>query len=242
MRKLSFFILVFGFSFFAFSQEYALAASIAEESRPKAEKIITELQKKYDTLESLQASFEQKNELKSLGRTTKSSGTLLWKKPGRLRMEYVMPEKQLLVSDGRTFWLYTARFKQVMVSETGGFGFGATPLLFLAGKGNLKKNFHVTVEEVGIAERSGGIWRAGQPHRIRMEPKAASASFRRMWIEVEPENFRILTLVYIDNIGNKSHLRFSNIKENVRIKAEEFRFTVPPNVEVLQMPSHSGQR
>ena len=63
-----------------------------------------------------------------------------------------------------------------------------------------------------------------------------------MWLEVDPENFRILTLAYIDNIGNKSHLRFSNVKENVRIAAEEFHFVVPPNVEILQMPSQNTQR
>ena len=242
MRKLSFLILVFVFLLFAFSQERALSASMAEESRLKAEKIITTLQEKFEALESLQASFEQKNEIKSLGRTTTSSGSLSWKKPGKLRMEYVKPEKQVLVSDGHMFWLYTARFRQVMVSKTGGSGFGATPLLFLSGEGNLKKNFHVIVEEIGIARRSEGIWRAGQPHRIRLEPKSPGASFSRMWVEVEPENFVILTLAYIDNIGNKSHLRFSNVKENVKIAREEFQFLVPPNVEVLQMPAQSGQR
>ena len=182
-----------------------------EDSRLQAERIITALQKKYEALESLQASFEQKNELKSLGRTTTSSGSLLLKKPGKLRMEYLKPENQVLVSDGRTLWIYTARFNQVMISETGRLGFSATPLLFLAGKGNLNENFHVLVEEVGIARRSGGIWRAGQPHRIRLEPKSKGASYRRMWIEVEPENFTILTLAYIDNVGNKSHLRFSDV-------------------------------
>ena len=242
MRKSHFLILVFSSLFFSLLQTFVLGASVAEEPRQKTEEIIAALQEKYETLGSLQASFEQKNELKSLGRTTMSNGSLSWKKPGKLRMEYVKPEKQTLVSDGRTFWLYTERFKQVMVSKTGESGFGATPLLFLSGKGNLKKNFHVTVEEVGISRRSGGIWRAGQPHRIRLEPKAASASFRRMWLEVDPENFRILTLAYIDNIGNKSHLRFSNVEENVRIAAEEFHFVVPPNVEILQMPSQNSQR
>ena len=220
-------------------QGYALGTSPEEKSRLKAEKIISELQRKYDVLESLEATFEQKNELKSLGRTTTSSGILLWKKPGKLRLEYIKPEMQVLVFDGSTFWLYTARFKQVMVSKSGGFGIGSTPLLFLSGKGNLKNNFHVTVEEIGIASRSGGIWKAGHPHRIRLEPKSAGASFRRMWIEVEPENYRILTLAYIDNIGNKSHLRFSNVKENVRIATEKFQFVVPPNVEILQMPARA---
>ena len=148
------------------------------ESHQKTDAIITALQEKYEALESLQASFEQKNELKSLGRTTSSSGSLSWRKPGKLRMEYAKPEKQVLVSDGSKFWLYTARLNQVMVSKTGGLGFGATPLLFLSGKGNLKRNFHVIVEEVGIARRSGGIWKAGQPiafawsRRLRTPPFA----------------------------------------------------------------------
>ena len=242
MGKSSILKLIVVFWVVAFLQVCALGSSLADDSRQKTDKIITTLQKKYDALGSLQASFEQKNELKSLGRTTMSSGSLLWKKPGKLRMEYIKPELQILVTDGSTFWLYTARFKQVMISKSGGFGIGSTPLLFLSGEGKLRKNFHVTVEEVGIAKRSGGIWRAGQPHRIRLEPKAASASFRRMWLEVDPENFRILTLAYIDNIGNKSHLRFSNVKENVKIAAEEFHFVVPPNVEILPMSSQNSQR
>ncbi len=242
LRKLSFWISVLVFLFSAFVQVFVHGVSLAEESNPEVEKIITALQEKYETLLSLQASFEQKNELRSLGRTTTSSGSLLWKKPGKLRMEYAKPEKQVLVSDGHMFWLYTARFRQVMVSKTGSAGFGTTPLLFLEGKGNLRKNFHVTVEEIGIARRSGGIWKAGQPHRIRLEPKSEVASFRRMWVEVEPENFMILTLAYIDLIGNKSRLRFSNVKENVRITEEKFQFVVPPNVEVLQMPAPSGRK
>ena len=242
MRKSIFLMLIFGFSLFAFFEASVFSAPVAKDSRLQTERIITTLQKKYEALESLQASFEQKNELKSLGRTTTSSGSLLLKKPGKLRMEYLKPENQVLVSDGRTLWIYTARFNQVMISKTGRLGFSATPLLFLAGKGNLNENFHVLVEEVGIARRSGGIWRAGQPHRIRLEPKSKGASFRRMWIEVEPENFTILTLAYIDNVGNKSHLRFSDVREDVRITEEKFQFAVPPNAEVLQMPAHSGRR
>ena len=239
MGKSSFLILTAVLGIFAFLPEHSFSAPKAMVARQKTDKIITAIQEKYEALESLQASFEQKNELKSIGQTTTSSGSLLWKRPGKLRMEYAKPEKQVLVSDGSKFWLYTARFNQVMVSETGGVG--ATPLLFLSGKGNLKENFHVTVEEVGIARRSGGVWRAGQPHRIRLDPKSASASFRRMWVEVDPENFTVLTLVFIDNVGHKSQLRFSNVKENVKIAGEEFQFVVPPNAEVLHALPQSGQ-
>ena len=241
-RKSVFLLLALWLSISPFLEAIFPFAPSAEELRPGAGKIISSLQEKYESIESLQASFEQENELKTLGRTTKSSGSLLLNKPGKLRVEYVKPESLILVSDGRTLWLYTARFKQVMVSKPGRSGFGNTPLLFLAGKGNLKKNFDVFVEEVGIAERSGGVWKAGHPHRIRLEPKTSGASFRRMWLEVEPGNFKILALAYIDNVGNRSRLRFSNVREDVKITGEPFRFVAPPGAEIVQMPTQGALR
>ncbi len=237
MRRRFFLTLVFGFSFLALSKMFFLSAPAAEESsRLSEERIIGALQKKYEALASLRASFEQENEFKSLGQTTRSSGQLLLSKPSKLRVEYTSPDKQILVSDGITLWLYTARFNQVVVSKIERIGLGATPLLFLAGRGNLRKNFNILVEEVGVAKRSEGIWRAGQPHRIRLEPKFPGASFRRMWMEVEPESFRILALAYVDALGNKSRLRFSNVKEDISVTGGEFSFVAPPQVEVLHMP------
>ena len=241
-RKPVLWALLFGLLAPALPCALAPSARAEEESRPNAEKVIASLQKKYEAIESLRASFEQKNELKTLGRTTLSSGSLLLRKPGRLRVEYRKPEKQILVSDGETLWLYTARFRQVMVSKPGRAGLGGAPLLFLAGKGDLRRNFDVFVEEIGIAERSGGVWKAGHPHRIRLEPKAAGASFRRMWIEVEPENFKILALSYIDGVGNRSSLRFSNVREDVKIEDGEFHFAAPPGAEIVQMPARGGLR
>ncbi len=230
--------------FLAFARVPVFPAPMEKEARPEAERIIASLQEKYEGMESLRASFEQKNELRTLGRTTTSSGSLLLQKPGRLRLEYREPEMQVLVSDGQTFWLYTPRFRQVVVSQPGRAAFGGpTPLLFLAGEGDLRKNFDVFVEEIGIARRGGGIWRAGHPHRIRLEPKSPNASFRRMWLEVEAGSFAILSLAYTDNLGNRSRLRFSNVEEGVRISGEKFRFIAPPHVEVVHMPGQpAGDR
>lgn len=233
--------LAFSLLFLALAGASALPAPMEEGARPEAERIIASLQEKYEGMESLRAFFEQKNELRTLGRTTTARGRLLLQKPGRLRLEYQEPEEQVLVSDGETFWLYTARFRQVMVSRPGRTALGGpAPLLFLAGKGDLRKNFDVVVEEVGVARRGGGVWRAGHPHRIRLEPKSPGASFRRMWLEVEAGSFAIRSLAYEDNLGNKSRLRFSNLEEGVRIASEEFRFTAPPDVEVVRMPGRQA--
>ena len=41
------------------------------------------------------------------------SGTLLLRKPGRMRWDYTSPEGKLFVSDGKFLWLYTPSNRQV---------------------------------------------------------------------------------------------------------------------------------
>lgn len=202
----------------------------------RAKEIVTRLQKKYEATKTMEVRFKQENHLRSLGRTTRSTGRLLLSKPGRIRVEYTEPEKQLIVSDGKKLWIFTERLNQVIVSHVSGMGSGSVPLLFLAGKGDLNKNFHVELEEEGVPKRKEGIWKAGQPYRLSLTPKQASAGLRKMWLEVDSETFQITGLDYVDALGNKTQIRFFDFKEGVVIDANPFQFKIPPGVEVLMAP------
>ncbi len=215
------------------------ASAPREGGGARPEEIVAHLQRKYEATRTLSADFEQENTLLSLGRTTRAKGSLLLSKPGRIRMEYTQPESQLIVSDGSRLWVYTARLKQAIVSEVEGAA--STPLLFLAGKGDLRQSFRVEVEEVGAPRRAEGVWKAGHPHRLSLQPLEPNAGFRQMWLEVEPESFLITGLEYADALGNKSRLRFSNIREGAAVGADAFRFEVPPGVDVVRVPGQ-GRR
>ena len=200
----------------------------------RSREIVTRLQKKYEATGTLKARFEQENNLRSLGRTTRSKGRFLMSKPGRIRVEYLEPENQLVVSNGDKFWIYTERLNQVIVSNIGGSA--SVPILFLAGKGNLTQEFHVELEDEGVPKRKEGVWKAAQPHRLSLIPKQASAGFRKMWIEVDPETFQITGLDYEDALGNKTQIRFFDIEEGAAIGAGSFQFKIPSGVEVLRAP------
>ncbi len=200
----------------------------------RSREIVTRLQKKYEATVTLKARFEQENHLRSLGRTTRSKGRFLMSKPGRIRVEYKEPENQLVVSNGKKLWIYTERLNQVIVSDIGGSA--SVPILFLAGKGNLTQDFHVELEDEGVPERKEGVWKGGQPHRLSLIPKQASAGFRRMWIEVDPETFQITGLDYEDVLGNKTQIRFFDIEESAAIGDGSFQFKIPSGVEVLRAP------
>jgi len=67
---------------------------------------------------------------------------LLVKKPGKMRWEYNAPEKKLFVSDGVKIYSYVPEDKQVIVSDVPSGDRLTTPVLFLAGTGNLARDFN----------------------------------------------------------------------------------------------------
>ena len=204
--------------------------------------IISRIQKKYEETRTLKANFEQENHLRSLGRITRSKGRIILYKPGRIRAVYTEPENQLIVSNGKRLWIHTPRLNQVIVSDLGGRGPAPLPLLFLAGKGKLTREFRIELVDEGVSPRKGGAWKAGQPHRLLLKPVRSVAGFQKMWIEADPVSFQISGIEYADELGNTTRIRFSNFNENAAVSPELFEFDIPPGVEVLKTPGQSGPK
>ena len=75
-------------------------------------------------------------------------GHVLIKKPGKMRWEYSQPEKKLFVSDGVKVYSYVPADKQVTVGAVPKDDQAGAPILFLAGKGNLARDFKASVAEL----------------------------------------------------------------------------------------------
>ena len=69
------------------------------------------------------------------------SGTLLLRKPGRMRWDYTSPEGKLFVSDGKYLWLYTPSNHQVEKMKIKESDDMRAPLAFLLGKLHFDKEF-----------------------------------------------------------------------------------------------------
>src|SRR5688500_18018077 len=99
------------------------------------------LQTRYDAIKDFTADFTQTYEGGVLRRKTTESGTLLVKKPGRMRWEYKIPEEKLFVADGRKLYAWVPADRQVTVSALPSGDAPATPVLFLLGRGQLVRDF-----------------------------------------------------------------------------------------------------
>ena len=148
----------------------ALAAGLpvprlAAQANP-ARELVTALQKKYDTVKDFSADFEHVYTGGVLRKQLTERGRMLIKKPGKMRWEYTSPEKKTFVSDGVKLYSYLPADKQVMISQVPQGGQVATPALFLAGQGDISRDF--TATEVAPPRGAGSGARA-----LKLVPKGS---------------------------------------------------------------------
>src|SRR2546428_1091703 len=71
------------------------------------------IEAEYGRMTDLKAEISQTSFNKSLNHTIPAAGKVYLKKGGKLRWEYTEPTQQVIVSDGKTIWLYTPQLNQV---------------------------------------------------------------------------------------------------------------------------------
>ena len=139
-----------------------------------------------------------------------------------MKWSYGAPDTQILISNGNTLWLYVPNEEQATKVPIESIYSSNTPALFLAGKGKLTQSFNV--ESVNLDKN---------PLIITLTPKADDQSLTRLQLFANKKNYQITGSTVYDKLGNKTEIRFSNIKTNREISEKTFQFQAPANVEVL---------
>ena len=79
--------------------------------------VLEKMQKRYDQAKDFRAKFSQTYSRAVVGRSTVSTGTLSFKKPGRMRWDYEKPEPRMFLSNGQVLWLYEPTEKQAFKQD-----------------------------------------------------------------------------------------------------------------------------
>ncbi len=182
------------------------------------------VQARYDTVRDFEGAFTQTYEGGVLRTKTTERGTVVIKRPGRMRWTYTAPERKEFVSDGVTIYAYFPVDKQVMVSPAP-TGADTTPALFLTGQANLVRDFDASSMDVPGA--TAGL--VG----LKLVAKRPDQDFEWLAIAVDPATYQIRHLVALDRQGGRSTFSFTNLKENQRPPDTLFAFRVPKGVDVI---------
>jgi outer membrane lipoprotein carrier protein len=195
----------------------------AQQSDPQA--LAGRIQQHYDGVRDFRADFMHGYEGGVLGKKTVEYGTVAIRKPGRMRWTYTKPEEKTFVSDGVKLYSYIPADKQVYVASVPRDDQASTPTLFLAGKGNLVRDF--TVAAATIKNPPPGT------ASIRLMPRRPEREYEWLELVVDERSFELRMLVTGDAQGGVSTLTFSKLRENVSVPDKEFVFLIPRGVDVI---------
>jgi outer membrane lipoprotein carrier protein len=180
----------------------------------KLEATLAGVEARYNRAKTLEVVFQEQYTPPGRPHRTEA-GTLMLRKPGRMRWEYSQPKGKLFISDGKALWLYTPsdnRAERMKLQESEDM---RAPLAFLLGKLNFQKEFR-NVE--GHPE--------GDATRITAEPKSDSLPYQAVeFVVADQGRIREVKVTAFD----KSILDFTFDQEKVNppLDSKLFEFTLP---------------
>jgi outer membrane lipoprotein carrier protein len=207
-----------------------LAEALVASQPAAADTDVTEfarrLQAHYDGVRDFSADFTHTYEGGVLRRKTTERGTVLIKKPGKMRWTYTAPEDKLFVSDGSKMYMWIPADRQVTVSPVPTGDQASTAILFLLGRGNLTRDF--TVRHAATPAGAETFTEA-----LVLVPRTPVPEYNSLTLVVERDSLKLRSLIAQDAQSGASTFTFTNLRENVGIPESRFTFTIPRGADVI---------
>jgi outer membrane lipoprotein carrier protein len=157
------------------------------------------------------------------GKPATSRGRVTLAKPGKMRWTYEEPEPSLVVSDGKTVWIYDPAFAEVQkLPAAEGFLTGAAAQ-FLLGAGDMRRDFKVAA--TSCEEDSA---------ELELVPRQP-ATYEKLFLHVDPRTGDVRQTRIVDLLGNVVVVEFSEQRFNLKPAESEFQFQAPEGVKVIEL-------
>jgi outer membrane lipoprotein carrier protein len=195
----------------------------SQSNRPAPDALAHAVQQRYNTVRDFSADFVHTYKGGVLRKQATEQGTVVIKKPGRMRWVYTAPEKKTFVSDGVKVYSYIPQDRQVIVSSLPKDDEAPTAVLFLAGKGNVTRDFTASYAEGAPPGTTA----------LKLVPKKAERDYDALVLYLDPATLQIRALATTDRQGGESTFTFTNMKENQGVSDKEFTFRIPRGVDVI---------
>jgi outer membrane lipoprotein carrier protein len=204
------------------------APAAAQTAALSLDDVVRGVEAAYGRMTDLKAEISQTSYNKSLNQTIPAAGTVYLKKGGKLRWEYTEPTRQVIVSDGKTIWLYTPQLNQVNT--------GAAPEAlagpagsFLSGLGKLREHFHVRLlNPAQPKDAEGNVV-------LDLSPKQPLPTLTRLILALDPNGWQVRKAVVYDQFENTVTMKFSKLAINSGLDDKLFAFVPPKGVATVPL-------
>ncbi|OQX13405.1 MAG: hypothetical protein BWK80_42900 [Desulfobacteraceae bacterium IS3] len=187
--------------------------------------IIKKIEKRYES-EGFSAKFTQKSVLKAMEITDTASGSLLIRRPGMMRWEYEMPDKQMIITDSVSLWVFRPNDKQVMVGKAPAYFGDGKGASFLSDIKVLRQNFEVTHEEK---------MNEACCYTLKLLPKEKKYNIEVIYLLISKTTSDVVQIVTYNAYGDQTEINLSDFKFNLKLDKAVFNFTIPEGVDILKL-------
>ena len=228
--------ILFFLLFFFFSGQLSLAyqlspktASTSDDASFSLDEIITRVEKHYSGT-GFSAQFTQMSTIKAMDITDTASGKAIFKRPGKMRWEYETPERQIIITDGNTLWIFRPDDNQVMIGKAPSFFKGGKGFSFLSDMKEIRQKFDIRLEK----NAPEGFF------VLTLFPKEKTYDVVKIQLIISKKVFDIVEIKTYNSYGDETWFGFSNIQFKQKIDDSLFHFNIPKDAEVLHLDEQGG--
>lgn len=198
---------------------YPLFAVEIPQPLPSAHELAQRVDAYYNGLHSLRANFTENYQ--GMGVRRQESGSLLLRKPGKMRWNYSQPEGKVFLLDGKYGWFYSPGDKQAERLAASHLDDMRSPLRFLLGHTQLEKE----LQSLTLSTDASGL-------RLSGVPKGMQQRVSEITLGVNSDG-AIRSIAITETDGARTSFTFTNNQPNAPAPESEFVFRPPAGVSVI---------
>ena len=156
-----------------------------------------------------------------------SRGHLTYQRPLSFRLEYLAPDRLILLADGKEFWQIDPDLQQVTVRDQKSALIGSAAALILTATdlATLRHSFEVRP----LPDADGLAW-------VELNPKDTEGSLRQLRVGFQGHGpaTRVAVIEFSDGFGQQTRLEFNSFEAANAWPGATFQYKPPPGYQVLR--------
>ena len=158
--------------------------------------------------------------------TDTASGRAYFMEPGKMRWEYVEPEPQQIITDGKRLWVYKPLEEQVLTGDVSSLFEDGRGVSFLSAIRRIAEENQVSFTQA--RERKGY-------HILALAPKERKSDLKVIYIYVSSTTGLVEEIETVNFYDDITRIMFSEIRLGGSVDPSLFTFNIPEGADVLMM-------
>lgn len=199
------------------------AAGSAEKT---PEGVLSDLSRTFNRDKGFRADFVQHLTMPN-GKPVLSHGSLVYRTPGKMVLNYSDPPGQILLLVGNRLAFYIPQNHQVLIKKMRSQHIPETPALLFASLGHLRRYFYIRPEQGGSVPASG-------KYGLELIPRKPDRHLAVARIVVDMSTHLPTNITFDEFNGMEMTIDLENLHPTPRVSASLFKLVLPPGTTVVR--------